>query len=67
MTHYERAYRLKEIAELLEAAGMEFVEAFAGYTKEKISPGDDEDPQKGIDRMVIVAREKRQEGKLYVD
>ncbi len=65
--HYERAYRLKEIAELLEAAGMEFVEAFAGYTKEKISPGDDENPQKGIDRMVIVAREKRQEGKLYVD
>ena len=65
--HYERAYALKEIAELLNEAGMEFVEAFAGYTKEKIGPGDDEDPDRAIDRMVIVAREKRQEGKLYVD
>ncbi|MBR4175243.1 MAG: hypothetical protein IKR56_07890, partial [Lachnospiraceae bacterium] len=65
--HYERAYALKEIAELLQEAGMEFVEAFAGYTREKIGPGDDEDLDRAIDRMVIVAREKRQEGKLYVD
>ncbi len=65
--HYERSYSLEEIKTLLSEAGMEFVEAFAGYGGPVLLPGEDESEEKAVDRMVVVAREKRQEGKLYVD
>ena len=62
--HYERCYCLEKIKELLQRAGMEFVEAFAGYDGSAIAPGETEGE---CDRMVIVARELPQRGKKYTD
>lgn len=59
--HYERSYELSEIKEMLEDAGMEFVEAFCDYSK-RVYLGNTE-----CERMVIVAREAHQEGKFYGD
>ena len=58
--HYERSYSLSEIKEALSRAGLEFLGAFADYTKEEYR----EDMP--CSRMVIAAREGHQEGKLYV-
>ncbi len=59
--HYERCYTLSQIRELLSEAGMEFVEAFDGYKGGRIPDG----AEPRGDRMVVVAREKFQEGKAY--
>jgi len=58
--HYEKAYSLSDVKKLLDKAGMEFLEAFADYTDEKYSENS------SCGRMVIVAREKQQKGKLYI-
>ena len=34
-THYQRAYTLEEMQELLEAAGMRFLAAYDAFTKER--------------------------------
>ncbi|HIZ66317.1 MAG TPA: class I SAM-dependent methyltransferase [Candidatus Blautia pullicola] len=49
-THFQRAYSLQEIKELLEEAGMEFVTAYKAFTREAVG----EDNQ----RIYILAREK---------
>lgn len=49
-THYQRAYNLDEIKEMVEEAGLVFVDAFDGYTKEKAT---DES-----ERILCIAREK---------
>ncbi len=49
-THFQRAYSLQEIKELLEDAGMEFVTAYKAFTREAVG----EDNQ----RIYILAREK---------
>lgn len=49
-THYQRAYDLDEIKALLMEAGMEFVEAFDGYSKEKATDHSE--------RILCIAREK---------
>lgn len=56
--HYQRAYELEEIKELISKAGMEFVAAYDAFTKEP--------PKEDSERIYIIARETRQEGKLYI-
>lgn len=48
-THFQRAYTLEEIRELLEKSGLRFVAAYEDYTKEA--------PGKGSERICVVARE----------
>lgn len=55
--HYQRAYELIEIKELLTKAGMEFVTAYDAFTKEP--------PRRDSERIYVVAKEKYQEGKKY--
>lgn len=56
--HYQKAYSLETIKELLYEAGMEFVTAYDAFTKEP--------PRADSERIYVVAREKKQAGKLYV-
>lgn len=57
-THYRRAYSLDTIKRIIEAAGMEWVAVYDALTERK--------PKKDSERVYIIAREKRQEDKLYV-
>ena len=49
-THFQRAYTLEEIRELLEKSGLRFVAAYEDYTKKA--------PGKGSERICVVAREQ---------
>ena len=49
-THFQRAYTLEEIRELLEKSGLRFVAAYEDYTKEA--------PGKGSERICVGAREQ---------
>ncbi len=49
-THFQRAYTLEEIGELLERSGLRFVAAYEDYTKDA--------PGKGSERICVVAREQ---------
>lgn len=49
-THFQRAYTLEEIGELLERSGLHFVAAYEDYTKKA--------PGKGSERICVVAREQ---------
>lgn len=49
-THFQRAYTLEEIGELLERSGLRFVAAYEDYTKKA--------PGKGSERICVVAREQ---------
>lgn len=57
-THYQKAYSLETIKELLLQAGMEFVTAYDAFTREA--------PKPDSERIYIIAKEKKQEGKLYL-
>ncbi len=57
-THVQRAYAPETVKELIEKAGMEFVTAFDAFTFDS--------PKKDSERIYYIAREKKQEGKLYV-
>lgn len=57
--HYQRAYSLDTIKRLLEEAGMEFVTAYDAFTKDA--------PRENSERIYIVAKEKWQADKLYVE
>lgn len=56
--HYQKAYSLELIKELLNRAGMEFITAYDAFTKNP--------PREKGERMYVIAREKKQEGKLYL-
>lgn len=56
-THYQRGYDLATVKRLLEEAGMEFLEACDAATKGELG--------ERTERLYVVAREGRQEGKLY--
>lgn len=57
-THIQKAYSVSRVISLIEKAGMEFVAAYDAFTF---------DPVKETgERIYFVAREKKQEGKLYV-
>lgn len=58
-THYRKAYTLETIKRLLEEAGMEWIAAYDMLSERK--------PKKDSERVYIIAREKRQSDKLYVD
>lgn len=57
-THYRRAYSLDTIKQLLEQAGMELVAIYDSLTEHK--------PKKTAERVYVIAREKRQNDKLYL-
>ena len=56
--HYRRAYPLDTMKRLIEEAGMEWVAVYDTLTMKK--------PKKDSERVYIIAREKRQEDKLYL-
>lgn len=56
-THYQKAYELETVKRLLGEAGMEFVAAYDAFTREA--------PKEESERIYVIAREGRQEGKLY--
>lgn len=58
-THYQKAYSLSKIKHLIEEAGMEYVTAYDAFSYEP--------PTDTSERIYIVAREKRQQSKLYTD
>lgn len=58
-THYQRAYSLDTIKQLLEEAGMEFVTAYDAFTHEP--------PKENSERIYIVAKEKSQANKYYTN
>lgn len=55
--HYQRAYELEDIKRFLADAGMEFVAAYDAFTREA--------PRSESERIYIIARECRQDGKYY--
>ena len=57
-THVQKAYAREDVIRMIEEAGMEFVDAFDAFTFES--------PRTDSERIYYIAREKRQEGKLYV-
>ena len=58
-THYRKAYSLETVKRVIEEAGMEWVAVYDALTEKK--------PKKDCERVYIIAREKRQADKLYVD
>ncbi|MCR5153253.1 MAG: class I SAM-dependent methyltransferase [Lachnospiraceae bacterium] len=58
-THLQKGYTVEKIKELLETAGMEFVAVYGALTREE--------PKEDCERVYFVAREKKQEGKLYTE
>lgn len=56
--HYEKGYEIDKIKELIEEAGMEFIACYDGYS--------DREAVSDSERVVFIAREKRQKGKLYI-
>lgn len=58
-THYQKAYTLETIQKLLEQAGMEYVTAYDAFTEQP--------PTNQSERIYVVAREKQQEKKYYID
>jgi SAM-dependent methyltransferase len=58
-THYRKAYSLDTMKRLIEEAGMEWVAVYDALTEKK--------PKKNSERIYIIAREKRQIAKLYVE
>lgn len=57
-THYQKAYELSDVISALEEAGMEFITAYNAGTKDLV---DDKS-----ERMYLIAREKKQDNKLYI-
>jgi SAM-dependent methyltransferase len=57
--HYRKAYPLDTVKRLIEEAGMEWVAAYDALTEKK--------PKKDSERVYIIAREKKKEGKLYLE
>jgi SAM-dependent methyltransferase len=58
-THYQKAYEVEEVIQLLNEAGMEFLAVYDACTKNP--------PNENSERVYFVAREKKQENKFYTD
>lgn len=56
-THYQRAYSIDTMIQLIERAGMEFVAVYDAFTRSK--------PTRKSERVYFVAREKYQKKKTY--
>ena len=57
-THYRKTYTVDTITRLIEKAGMELVAIYDMLTEKK--------PKEDSERVYVIAREKRQENKLYL-
>ncbi|NLJ89390.1 MAG: class I SAM-dependent methyltransferase [Clostridiales bacterium] len=57
--HYQKAYEIEEIIDLIEEAGMDFVAVYDAFTHNP--------PTDTSERVYFVAREKYQPGKSYID
>lgn len=57
-THYQKAYSIDVIKSLLEKAGMEFIGVYEAFLEEA--------PKDNTERVCFVAREKFQQGKVYL-
>ena len=57
--HLQKAWSLEKVKELLEKAGMEFVDAWEAFTDVPVN--------EKTERMYIMAREKRAAGKYYTE
>ena len=49
-THYQKAYPLEKVKELLSKAGMEFIDAYDAFTRNPV--------KENSERIYILAREK---------
>ena len=49
-THYQRAYSLETVKELIRQSGMEFIAAYEAFTREPV--------RKDSERIYVIAREK---------
>jgi SAM-dependent methyltransferase len=58
-THYRKAYSIDTIRRLLSEAGMEWIGTYDSATGEE--------PTDSSEKIYIIAREKRQDNKLYLD
>lgn len=58
-THYRRAYTIETVKRLIEEAGMEWIAAYDAESKKE--------PTDTSERIYVIAREKRQSNKLYLD
>lgn len=58
-THYRKAYCIERIKELIEEAGLEWVAVYDALT---LKP-----PKKKSERVYIIAREKQQKDKFYIE
>lgn len=57
-THYQKAYSIETVKELLKKAGMEFVDVYDAFTHNP--------PTKTSERVYFIAKEKYQENKTYI-
>ena len=58
-THYQKAYSLETIKDLLKEAGMEFVTAYDAFTREL--------PKEDSERIYVIAKEGHQKNKYYTN
>lgn len=58
-THYQKAYPIGKVTELLEKAGLEFVSVYDAFTKNP--------PSDTSERVYFIAKEKYQENKKYIE
>lgn len=56
-THYQKAYKINTVIQLIEEAGMEFVAVYDAFTKEIVTDTSQ--------RVYFIAKEKEQMGKIY--
>lgn len=57
-THYQKAYEIQEVIDLIEEAGMEFVAVYDAFTHNP--------PNEKTQRAYFIAREKHQSDKVYI-
>ncbi|WMJ86199.1 class I SAM-dependent DNA methyltransferase [Anaerocolumna sp. MB42-C2] len=57
-THYQKAYSIDKVIELINQAGLEFITVYDAFTKNK--------PTDKSERVYFIAREKYQENKKYI-
>jgi SAM-dependent methyltransferase len=58
-THYQKAYPISKVTELLDKAGMEFVAVYDAFTKNQ--------PSDISERVYFIVKEKYQENKKYIE
>ncbi len=58
-THYQKAYSLDTVIDVIKKAGMEYITAYDAFTHNP--------PRQDSERIYIIAREGRQENKKYIE